>query len=218
MSDIFSFWSQVNESDRVHPADQHVFDRVSHSFDLERMPGCFAGKLRTAPVVLLYLSPGSAEEDHVRTLSKSRKEYAIRKHGGNEPLPQTDHPGLRWLASRTKCFGAWETVRPYVAVFNIGAYHSKTFKDVPLLAALPSSRTSIAWAQDVLFPQAITGERVVVCLRAARFWGLEIGSRYGEALFAPYVTMGGHMNRGKMREQVVQAAKAAIARAAGSSH
>lgn len=214
MTDIFKFWSQVQEADREHPADREVLARVKHGFDLARMPGCFVGQLRTAPVVLLYLSPGWSEHGHVDRLSKSDKERAIRKHGGNEPIPDLDRPGIRWLASRTKCFGPWNVVRPHVAVLNIGAYHSKTFEDKPLLAALPSSRMSLSWAQDVLFPQAVRGERVVVCMRAARFWGLEVGNRYGEALFTPEVVRGGYMKRSELREQVIEAVKAAIAKAA----
>lgn len=33
----------------------------------------------------------------------------------------------------------------------------------------------------------------MVCLRSARFWGLQEGKRYGKALFAPRVNRGGHM-------------------------
>jgi hypothetical protein len=98
-----------------------------------------------------------------------------------------------------------------VAVLNIGAYHSRAFADTPLLAALPSSRMSIAWAQKVLFPQAISGDKVVICLRATHFWGLEMGRKYGHSLFAPHVTRGGHMKHNKMRKQIIKAVKAKIA-------
>jgi hypothetical protein len=62
-----------------------------------------------------------------------------------------------------------------LAILNIGAYHSKDFPDRHLLSALPSCRTSIDWAQKVLFPQAERRERLVVCLRAAGNWGLQKG-------------------------------------------
>ena len=141
----------------------------------------------------------------------------MRQYTGDEPFREPSEGGSNWFARRTKCFGDWETVRHHVAVLNIGAYWSKTFNDAPLLAALPSSRTSIAWAQDVLFPQAITGERVVVCLRAARFWGLEVGFQDG-LLFAPHVTRSGYMKRDAMRDRVIQAVKAIIVKAGRSSH
>jgi hypothetical protein len=95
-------------------------------------------------------------------------------------------------------------------LLNIGAYHSKTFADAPLLAALPSSRASISWAQDVLFPEAEAGKRVVICLRSARFWGLKAGRQYGISLFAPHVTRGGHMKHGKMRKRIIESVRAII--------
>lgn len=195
----------------MHPADRDVLARVQHGFDLKCLPGSFAGKLRTAPVVFLYLSPGWAPLDRIDARTRSSQEFYIRKYAGNEPFhTDDDRPGNRWFATRTRCFGSWAAVRPHVAVLNIGAYHSKTFEDAPLLAALPSSRVSLSWAQEVLFPQAMAGERVVVCMRAARFWGLEMGNRYGESLFAPPVTRGGHMLHSPMRSRVIRAVRSAI--------
>jgi hypothetical protein len=63
------------------------------------------------------------------------------------------------------------------------------------------------WAQSVLFPQAERGERVVICMRAVNFWGLEAGQRYGKALFAPQTTRGGHMRKRGMRELIEKSAK-----------
>ena len=80
-----------------------------------------------------------------------------------------------------------------MATLNIGAYHSKDVKDYASLLALPSSRISLSWAQDVLFPQAERGERIVVCMRSAARWGLETDRRYGESPFAPLVNRGGHL-------------------------
>ena len=81
-----------------------------------------------------------------------------------------------------------------------------------MLAALPSSRVSIDWAQRVLFPEAMSGRRVVICLRAARYWGLQDGKRYGRALFAPLVARNGHMIHKPLRSVVVREAKDALAR------
>ncbi len=103
-------------------------------------------------------------------------------------------------------------MRTKFAILNIGAYHSEKFVDRPLLAALPSSRVSIDWAQHVLFPEAIAGRRVVVCLRSAKFWGLKEGKRYGKALFAPPVTRRGHMIHGRERNAIIREVKAALVR------
>ena len=116
----------------------------------------------------------------------------------------------RWWESRTKCYGPWEELQSKIAILNIGAYHSKKFKDRPLLAALPSSRVSLDWAQRVLFPSAIRGDRVVVCLRAAKFWGLTEGERYGRALFAPFVTRRGHMRDFEMRSTIIRKVQRAV--------
>lgn len=163
-------------------------------------------------MVLLYLSPGWSEHDPKEAESKLCQEREMRVRRGREPM-RTEGPGVKWLSERTRCFKLdWKQISSKMAVLNIGAYHSKTFADAPLLAALPSSRVSIGWAQDVLFPQAIAGQRVVVCLRAARFWGLKTGERVGKSLFAPHVTRGGHMQHDKMRDQIIKAARAAVSR------
>ena len=170
----------------------------------EKVP---AGPLWTAPIVLLYLSPGLSSLDRKDAVSKSGQNYYMRRRHGYEPFRQ-EGPGYKWVRSRTKCFGLrWDQITSKIALLNIGSYHSKSFTDIPLLAALPSSRMSIAWAQEVLFPEAIAGKRVVICLRAARFWGLEPGNQYGKSLFAPEVTRGGHMKNKPMRKQIIEAVR-----------
>jgi hypothetical protein len=61
-----------------------------------------------------------------------------------------------------------------------------------------------------LFPQAERGEKVVICLRLARFWGHKQGERYGHSLFAPPVNRSGPMVHGEMREQIIEAVKSII--------
>lgn len=206
-ADIFKFWKQCGPHDKVHPADRPVFSRVKKKcgFDLECLPACFVGRLRKAPIVLLYLSPGLNKKfDHREARTKAGRDRYDRRRRGYEPLPDPEAPGGKWWKSRTKHFGNWRELRSKIAILNIGAYHSKTFNDIPLLAALPSSRVSLDWAQKVLFPQAIKGERVVVCLRAARFWGLEEGKKYGKALFAPRVTRAGYMKKSSMCGSIIR--------------
>ncbi|MCP1849402.1 MULTISPECIES: hypothetical protein [unclassified Bradyrhizobium] len=74
MTDIFKFWSKIGKAETIHPLDRPIFDRLNHShgFDLRCLPCNFGGKLRTAPVVLLYLSPGFSEPD-VR-IARSKQE------------------------------------------------------------------------------------------------------------------------------------------------
>lgn len=193
--DIFDFWSEVGPADRTHPRDRAVLDRISHKLDLRCLPGCFEGPLRTARLVLLYLAPGFDERDLEDAESPEGRMGYVQQRTGRYPFPsRSERPALwTWWRARTKWLGEEDTLRDEVAVLNIGAYHAAEFKDGPLLAALPSSRMSIGWAQDVLFPQAMAGERVVICLRSARYWGLDKGKKHGQGLFAPNHTRGGHM-------------------------
>lgn len=205
--DLFQFWSGVGPADKVHPADRDVLSRVKHGFNLECLPACVSGPLKTAPVVLLYLSPGLNEpEDLEMAHSEAGQSWYVRRRSGSEPLPgpEIHKPAWRWWSSRTRCFGDWQQLKEKVAVLNIGAYHSRTFVDAPLLAALPSSRASLDWGQEVLFPQAIAGDRAVICLRASRFWGLNEGRHYKASLYAPKVTRSGHMVHNDMRDAIIR--------------
>jgi hypothetical protein len=212
--DIFRFWAQVGPRDRIHPLDRPVFDRVRHNFNLECLPGCFAGPLRTARLVLLYLSPGISEFDLADAESQVGQDRYMRQRSGDAPLPDRhDYPSAwDWWQSRLSVLGDLENLRSSIAFLNICAYHSKEFKDWPLLAALPSSRAALEWAQTALFREAIDGSRVVICLRAARYWGLsERDEPYGSCLFAPPVTRSGYMKKGSARERIIALAKERLA-------
>jgi hypothetical protein len=106
--DIFDFWSQIRRGEKIHPADKEMFRRIDpkkHGFELKCLPACFAGPLRTAPLVLLYLSPGFREEvDFADAKTNLGKDYYFRRWQGNEPL----RAGHKWTESRTKCFGKYD--------------------------------------------------------------------------------------------------------------
>jgi hypothetical protein len=141
----------------MHPADKPVFDRIKdkHQFNLNCLPTCFMGPLRSAPIVLLYLSSSFAEVDLAEATSEQGQDRYMRIRRGDQPLPGPDeHMGAwNWWTSRTRCFDDdWRHLQTKIAVLNIGAYHSKKFRDDPLLAALPSSRAALEWAQTELFP------------------------------------------------------------------
>jgi hypothetical protein len=215
--DIFQFWSEIGPSETEHPRDKGVLERAEHGFDLRCLPACFDGPLRTARVVLLYLSPGWDPQDLDDAVSpRGQARYLERRSGYAELTSRDDHEGgWKWLSSRTKLFGDWNKLRDNLAVLNISPYHSKEFADHPLLAALPSCRVTLEWAQNVLFPQAMEGERVVVCMRTAKYWGLGKRGRYKKGLFVPAVGRGGHLlEKGAndaSRQDVVQAVSAALA-------
>lgn len=198
--DIFAHWKKLKRGQTIHPADKEVLGRVKNGFDLRCLPTPFFGPLRTAPVVLLYLSPGISK----RTLkeAKSRKSQTSHIEGlrGYSPIGNASE----WSRSRTRPFGEWEVVRGKIAVLNISPYHSKTFGKHGMLATLPSSRMSLDWVQRVLFREAVEKKRVVVCMRSASYWGLQPGMKPFGYLFAPRVTRAGHMCHTKMRDQIIK--------------
>ncbi|UGY27326.1 hypothetical protein HU675_0011505 [Bradyrhizobium septentrionale] len=204
--DIFQFWSVMQAGQTIHPADEVVFKRIDpkrHGFQLNCLPACFAGALKSADVVLLYLSPGYSDADAEDAASENGIEYRFNSWKGDEPFRDYG-PGLPWLRERTKNFGEFESVRRRLAVLNIGAYHSKDVKSFASLVALPSSRVSLDWAQRVLFPQAEAGNRVVVCMRSAAYWGLETGRKYGVGLYAPLVNRSGFLLKNSDNGQLVE--------------
>jgi hypothetical protein len=216
--DLFDFWSVVSGAMKCHPRDEEILLRARHSFNLECLPASYIGKLKTAPVVLLYLSPGFREFDLEEAVTEAGQRRYEKQRTGLDPLPDRgDHePVWRWWTSATSAFGIDRSlIRERVAILNIGAYHSRDFRDAPMLAALPSSRVSLEWAQSVLFPLAKDGERVVICLRSARWWGLadgETGERYGRALFVPRVNKAGFMSKKwPLREDILVAVREKLA-------
>jgi hypothetical protein len=185
--DIFQFWSEMPENAYVHPRDEQVLKRMDHNFSPYCLPGVYAGRPQTAPVVLLFLSPGLDQGDPEHGAGELGRKYYARQRTGNCKLPSVEeHPSAyQWLNRIIKQFGIeYEEARTSVATLNIGAYKSKTFDDWSMLAALPSSRASLDWAQDVLFPQAERGERVVVCLRSPKYWGLKVGAFQGSFILS----------------------------------
>jgi hypothetical protein len=212
--DIFKFWAQLRPGQKIHPADKEAFKRINskrHGFQLECLPGNFGGCLRTAPVVLLYLSPGFSEFDLADAKDPAGRRYHFQKLKGRAPFSDDPkRPGNVWLKSRTRLFGGWQMVRKRLAVVNIGAYHSRAFSDYSILAALPSSRVALDWAQEKLFREAEAGKRIVICMRSASYWGLEVGRRYSGTLFAPHVTRSGHLNKNSENAQLIELVKRKI--------
>ena len=208
MDDIFKFWQRINIGHAVHPSDEDVLGRVHHNFQLDCLPACFMGPLKTAPIVLLYLSPGYSLDDVSVAKSALGLNSYKRTLRGKEPLPSPDeHPAAwKWWKSRTKSFGEWEVLRHKVAILDINAYHSTSFRDAPLLASLPSSRACLSWAQGVLFPEALAGNRMVICMRARKYWGLGNQLKYGDALYAPPTTRAGYMRQEPVRDEIINRA------------
>ena len=204
-ADIFDFWAACPEQAETHPCDAKVFSRVDHGFDLNVPPIAYTGPLRTAPVVLLFLSPGlgPADREHAET-NDGRAWYQTQRSGHALMPTKEEHAGAwTWWSRIVRQFGIEPMqVRDKLAILNIGAYHSEGFHDWHMLTALPSSRAAVNWAQCVLFPRAEAGERIVVCLRSAKLWGLRKSECNGGTLYAPKHGRGGIMDNGPLREEI----------------
>lgn len=96
--DIFKFWSKIRKGQKIHPADEPIFHRIDarrHGFRLECLPGSYSGRLRTAPVVLLYLSLGFGERDLADAKDEDAREYYFQKQKGNTPFRDASFRRLR---------------------------------------------------------------------------------------------------------------------------
>jgi hypothetical protein len=207
MADIFECWEKYQLGERIHPLDRRVFDdlKSQHGLNLDCLPVPFYGPLKTAPIVLLYLNPGLSELDLEQAKSIEWQKRRCESLIGLTPLsPLRVNSEKNWWVDKTAFLGTpIEDLLDKIAVLQLCAYHSKEFKDWPLIAALPTSRLAISWAQEELFADAQAGKRVVICLRSPRYWGLAPGQSYGGALFAPLTTRSGHIQKsGGMRDTI----------------
>jgi hypothetical protein len=213
MTDIFEFWSRIGRGENIHPADRATFARINakkHGFRLDCLPACFGGRLRDAPIVLLYLSPGFSVNDVAEAQTDEGKDYYLKRWQGYEPIRSPESGKWTWMTSRTKSFGDWTKVKDKIALLNIGAYHSLSVNSYPSLLALPSSRVAMEWAHGVLFPDAEAGKRIVICMRSAAYWGLDTGRRYGIGLFAPLVNRGGYLLNNDDNKRLIELVQARV--------
>lgn len=220
--DIFRFWAGLKPGTKVHPLDAEVLGRVEHGFDLDCLPFPFLGPLKTAPVVLLYLNPSLGGDDHEVAGSATSQKWFHRALDGMHPLPDTAQTAAaaKWCQKQVKLLGDWERMRHHVAILELTPYHCSRFEnaDPKLLPALASSRAAAAWAQEVLFPDARDGRRVVICVWGARSWGLAAGRQYGEKLFALADIRGGLRNAADpVSRSAIAAAKSMLSMHAGEN-
>ena len=207
MADIFEFWDGYQLGERIHRSDKPVFDdlRTRHGLDLNCLPVPFYGPLKTAPIVFLYLNPGLSKLDLEQAKSNDGQKRRYESLKGLTPLSElrVNLEKSWWVDKAAFLEIPTKKLLDKIAVLQLCAYHSKEFKDGSLIAALPSSRVAISWAQEKLFADARTGERAVICLRSPSYWGLAKGESYDGALFAPLTTRNGHIRKlGGVRDSI----------------
>jgi hypothetical protein len=215
---LLQFWSKAIPNLQVHPDDGSALNANNHSLALDTLIGPWMGPIRTAPVVLLTLNGGLAgngEEARAAQLPAARA-FTAHNLTGDAPLPDWhaigNPAGLGWTTGRLSQFGlSYKQAADKVAFINLMPYKSKEgAKDMRMADRLPSARMMRAWARDSLFRQAETGERIVVCLRSAKTWGLPTPPTSRGTLFVPQFTRGGFMHHGKMREEIGRLVRRAV--------
>jgi hypothetical protein len=221
--EFLQFWAKAIPSLQVHPDDVYALNGNRHTFELDALVGPWMGPLRTAPVVILTTNgktnPNGVER-YEATIPSAREEMA-RNLQGHAPLPSfaTNPGGRKWTAEKLAQFDnlSYEDAAPKVAFVNLMPYRSRDGRDKHMVKLLPSCRLLKAWARDTLFREAEAGKCVVVCLRAARDWGLMRGTQRGQSLFAPKTTPSAFMYYTEMcdmemRNRVVIAVRRALGR------
>jgi hypothetical protein len=96
----------MKRGEHIHPADKDVFGRMNpgkHGFELDCLSACFAGRLKTATVVLLYLSPGHDQAISEDAKTEETRDYYFRRYRGDEPFRDTG-PGKSWIREPDKDF------------------------------------------------------------------------------------------------------------------
>jgi hypothetical protein len=214
--DLLRFWAKAASDLQRHPDDVAALAASRHLFALDTLVTPWTGPIRTASVVLLALNPGLTEtgvaERREAQMPEGRAVMA-QNLGGDAPLPSFA-TSRGWTERRLKQFGLSYAAAAIKVVFvNLMPYRSREgAKDHHMLGRLTSVRMVRAWARDTLFREARAGQRVVICLRSARDWGLEPNTQEGAALFAPRFTRSGyifHADREKVGGAVRRAAFAA---------
>src|SRR5580658_5929683 len=107
MRDVFQFWGGLPGTTHQHPADKDILSRLKHQFDLNCLITPYRGPLRTAPVILLFLSPGLEESDKNQATENTTQDYYVRMRTGNGQLSSNDeHPSAwKWDEKIIKQFG-----------------------------------------------------------------------------------------------------------------
>lgn len=156
------------------------------------LPHPFAGRIDSAPVVLLCLNPGLNPQDYFGEYQFGFDAIRRRNLVQGPLMPWLD-PQLSWHSGfkywHAKFAGIIDEVRrrrrisrlealrfvgEEIALLQLVPYHSASF-GLPrrLVEQLESVRLARTFLNDVLLPRARNGKALVVCTRAAKRWRLD---------------------------------------------
>jgi hypothetical protein len=230
--DPFSFWALTPRRLRlgrrrwVHPHDlQDVVElfRYHHDF-LHTFPAPFFGPLKTAKLVLAYAGPGNTTTGEENDDTQGRDLAWVRRRlasfNGKTPIEwNLIQPRARqWFRSRlanlldisVRQLDEIAAIETKIAFVNLAAYRGIETK-WDEVAFLPSTQVMRSWARSVLFRDARTKKRVVVLMRANKWWGIRNGPWTSGFLFAPQTIRSGHLMKScKVGQAATRAARRVV--------
>jgi hypothetical protein len=221
------FWNispeelRTDEGMFVHPEDredvENLFDY--HKDFLNTYPAPYWGPLRTAKLVLAYAGPGNTigQGENGDVGQAQSVDWLARRHNslsGDAPLDDKLHHGVlqSWFRTRLRSVlkdrdANLDQFSNAIAFINLTAYRGTETKWEEV-AFLPSTQVMRNWARSDLFPDAEAGRRVVIIMRAHKWWGIRKAPWSKGSLFAPPVNRAGVL----LSEQDVGKAAQAAAR------
>lgn len=212
----------------VHPEDrsevENLFDY--HKKYLETFPAPYWGPLKTAKLVLAYAGPGNTVREGVNGDAGQAQslDWLKRRHislSGDAPLDkELYHDRLQsWFRTRLRSvlkdndIDLLDRFADVIAFVNLTAYRGEETKWEEV-AFLPSTQIMRDWARSSLFPDAEAGKRVVIIMRAHKWWGIRKAPWSKGSLFAPPVNRSGVL---LSEQEVGKAAQSAARRILGLS-
>lgn len=187
-----------------HPADRNDIELLFKKMrdNLDTFPCPFWGPIHTAKLVLCYAGPGSTENEYGSDRSDARNPKWMANRikgfdGRTEIVFESMHRRARnWFSGRIASVlgiqkSEAEDLRSKVAIIDLTAYRG-TITAWEEVAFLPSTQIMREWAKRTLFEQAKQKRRVVMVMRANKWWGVPSIPWHSGYLFAPKCTRSGY--------------------------
>jgi hypothetical protein len=183
VDDLVRFWSRLPNGAYVHPADEAALRHNPATLQdaplrTDHVPVPWYGPVLSADIYLLFLNPGArttpawerAQRDHEAVL---RENLSGRENNYLfTPGYQEADGGAKWLSRVLGDVASEEeVVATRLAVIQIVAYRSRTFRDGRMVGTLASSRAMLAAVHEDLLPRARRGDILIACMRSATKWG-----------------------------------------------
>lgn len=180
-----------------HPDDREDIDLLFKKMkeNLNTFPCPFWGPIDTAKLVLCYAGPGSTENKHGSDRRDARNEEWLKERiasfNGTTPINFgiIHNRARNWFLSRIARVldiskSEAEDLGAKVAIVDLTAYRgvTTTWEEV---AFLPSTQMMRQWAKHSLFKEAKAKRRVVLVMRANKWWGVPSKPWSDGYLFTP---------------------------------